>query len=73
MACDLPGYVVDHRGEMGGSVETYRLQALIVGLHYPLNPTTVGVQGVSILHRQKDDSTYIHTTSWKDKPFFKQT
>lgn len=46
---DLPGHVVNDGGEVGGSVQTHRLETLVIGLHYPLDPAAVGVLRVAVL------------------------
>lgn len=46
---DLPGHVVDDRGEVSGSVKTDRLETLVIGLHYPLDTAAVRVLRVAIL------------------------
>lgn len=50
---DLPGDVVNHRGEVSGSVKTHRLETLVIGLHYPLNTAAVWVLWVAVLHTNK--------------------
>jgi hypothetical protein len=57
-ACDLPGHVVNDRGEMCGSIESNRLEALVVSLHHPLYPTAVRILGVPILHRHTKNKQY---------------
>lgn len=49
MMVDLPGHVVDDRGEVSGSVKTDRLETLVIGLHYPLDPAAVRVLRVAVL------------------------
>lgn len=49
IAADLPGHVVNDRGEVSGSVETHGLQTLVIGLHHPLDAAAVRVLGVAVL------------------------
>lgn len=49
---DLPGHMVNNRGEVGGSVETHRFETLVIGLHYPLDTAAVGVLWITILHKK---------------------
>lgn len=51
---DLPGHVVNNRGEVGGSVQTHRLETLVISLHHPLDAAAVWVLWVSILHRRRE-------------------
>lgn len=51
---DLPGHMVNNRGEVGGSVKTHRLETLVIGLYHPLDTTAVWVLWVTILHKNKD-------------------
>lgn len=53
----IPGYMVDHRGEVGGTIELNRLQALIVRLHHSIYSITIWVLRISILWRQKQLKT----------------
>lgn len=50
---DLPGHVVDDRGEVGGAVQAHRLETLVVGLHHALDATAVRVLWVAVLKRTK--------------------
>lgn len=50
---DLPGHVVNNRGEVGGSVETHRFETLVIGLHHPLDPAAVRVLWITILHKNR--------------------
>lgn len=50
---DLPGHVVDDGGEVGGAVETHRLETLVVGLHHALDAAAVRVLWVAVLKRQR--------------------
>lgn len=46
---DPPGHVVNHRGEVSGSVKTDGLETLVIGLHYPLDTAAVRVLRVAVL------------------------
>lgn len=50
---DLPGHVVNNRGEVGGSVQTHRFETLVIGLHHPLDPAAVWVLRITILHKKR--------------------
>lgn len=52
---DLPGHVVNNRGEVGGSVKTHRFETLVIGLHHPLNTTAVWVLWIAILCKKRDN------------------
>lgn len=49
MMVDLPGHVVNDRGEVSGSVKTDRLETLVIGLHHPLDTAAVRVLRVAVL------------------------
>lgn len=55
---DLPGHVVNNRGEVGGSVETHRFEALVIGLHHPLDAVAVWVLRITILQRERNTGYY---------------
>lgn len=49
---DPPGHVVNDRGEVSGSVKADRLEALVIGLHHPLDAAAVRVLRVAVLQTQ---------------------
>ena len=49
---DVPGYVGDHGGEVGGAVELHGAQAVVVGLQDAVNATARGVLLVAVLGAQ---------------------
>lgn len=49
MMADLPGHVVNDRGEVSGSVKTDGLETLVIGLHHPLDAAAVRVLRVAVL------------------------
>lgn len=50
---DLPGHMVNNRGEVGGSVKTHRFETLVIGFHHPLDTVAVWVLWISILHQKR--------------------
>lgn len=48
---DVPGHMVNNRGEVGGSIKTYTLETLVIGLHHTLNTSAVWVLWITILHK----------------------
>ena len=52
---DLPGHVVNNRGEVGGPVEAHGFETLVIGLHHPLDAVAVGVLWIPILHRKQEN------------------
>ena len=60
---DLPGHMVNNRGEVGGSVETHRFETLVIGLHHPLDPTAVRILWITVLRKNrktKDNYLNVH-------------
>ena len=49
LVVDLPGHMVDDGGEVGGPVETHRLETLVIGLHHALDAAAVRVLWVPVL------------------------
>lgn len=50
---DLPGHMVNNRGEVGGSVETHRFETLVIGLHHSLDTIAVWVLWITILYNNR--------------------
>jgi len=50
---DLPGNVVNNRGEVGGSVEAHRFETLVVSFHYPIDTAAVRVLWITVLHKKR--------------------
>lgn len=51
---DLPGHMVNNRGEVGGSVETHRFETLVIGVHHPLDAIAVRVLWITVLQKKKE-------------------
>lgn len=49
----VPGYMVHHRGKVGGSVQLHWLQALVVGFHHAIDSRTIRVLRVPVLHSRE--------------------
>lgn len=56
---DLPGHMVNNRGEVGGSIETHRFETLVIGLHHPLDTTAVWVLWITILHKNRKTKWFV--------------
>lgn len=56
---DLPGHMVNNRGEVGGSIETHRFETLVIGLHHPLDTTAVWVLWITILHKNRKTKLFV--------------
>lgn len=54
---DLPGHMVDNRGEVGGSVEAHGFETLVIGLHHALDSIAVWVLWITILHKTRNTNT----------------
>lgn len=66
--CDyLPGYVVNNRGEVGGSVETHGFEALVIGLHHPLDAAAVRILWVPVLHKHRQENTLKYANKNRQK------
>lgn len=50
---DLPGHVVNNRGEVGGSVETHGFETLVISLHHSLDTTAVRILWITVLWKNR--------------------
>lgn len=56
---DLPGHMVNDRGEVGGSIQSHRFETLVIGLHHPLNPAAVWVLWIPILCKNRKTNPFV--------------
>ncbi len=54
ITADLPGHVVNNRGEVGGSIETHRFETLVIGFHHPFDATAVRVLWITVLWKKEE-------------------